>query len=83
MAACTQLLNYIATHPNASIRYCASDMILALNTDASYLTEPGGGESRAAEYIYLRKQHDDEFHNDAILVLSGIIKHIMTSTSET
>ena len=57
-------------------------MIVALDTDGSYLSEPGG-ESRAAAYIYLTKQHDNEFHNGVILVLSGIIKHIMTSTSDT
>ena len=51
MAACTQLLNYIATHPNASIRYCASDMILALNTDESYLTEPRGGKQGSRVHL--------------------------------
>jgi hypothetical protein len=34
-----QLLDYVATHPNAGIRYLASDMILAVHTDASYLSE--------------------------------------------
>ena len=38
--ACHQLLDYVATHLNATIRYCASDMILALDTDSSYLSEP-------------------------------------------
>jgi hypothetical protein len=49
----------------------------------SHTSQSLGGESRAAEYIYLTKQHDNEFHNDAILVLSSIIKHITTSVSET
>ena len=31
--ATKQLLDYVATHPNPSIQYLASDMILALNTD--------------------------------------------------
>lgn len=30
-----QLLNYCATHPNAIICYHASDMILAIESDAS------------------------------------------------
>ena len=38
MAACHQLLVYLATHPNAAIRYHASDMILAFDTDSSYLS---------------------------------------------
>jgi hypothetical protein len=37
--ACTHLLNYCATHPNAVIRYTASGMILHLHSDASYLSE--------------------------------------------
>jgi hypothetical protein len=80
--ACKQLLDYVASHPNASIRYCASDMILALDTDGSYLSEPEG-KSRAAAYCYLTKQNDPDFHNGAVLVLSAIIKHVMASASET
>jgi hypothetical protein len=32
-----QLLDYLATHPDATIRYHASDMILHIHSDASYL----------------------------------------------
>ena len=34
------LLNYAATHLNTKIRYKASDMILYIHSDASYLSEP-------------------------------------------
>ena len=34
------LLNYAVTHPNAMIRYTASDVILHIHSDASYLSEP-------------------------------------------
>ena len=34
------LLNYAATHPNSKIRYTASDIILYIHSDASYLSEP-------------------------------------------
>ena len=34
------LLDYVATHPDAKIRYRASDMILQIHTDVSYLSEP-------------------------------------------
>ena len=47
--ACHQILDYLATHPDAAICYHASDMILAFDTDASYLSELGG-KSRAADY---------------------------------
>jgi hypothetical protein len=34
-----QLLDYLATHPNATVRYHKSDMILNIHSDASYLSE--------------------------------------------
>jgi hypothetical protein len=36
-AAADQLLDYLATHPDATIRYHVSDMILHIHSDASYL----------------------------------------------
>ena len=36
----TQLLNYLATHPNATIQYKRSDMVLWVHSDASYLSCP-------------------------------------------
>jgi hypothetical protein len=35
-AATNQLLDYLATHPYATVRYHASDMILHIHSDASY-----------------------------------------------
>jgi hypothetical protein len=37
-AATNQMLDYLATHPDAAIRYHASDMILHIHSDASYLS---------------------------------------------
>jgi hypothetical protein len=37
-ADANQLLDYLATHPDATIRYHASDMILHIHSDASYLS---------------------------------------------
>jgi hypothetical protein len=37
-ATTNQLLDYLATHPDATIRYHASDMILHIHSDASYLS---------------------------------------------
>jgi hypothetical protein len=37
-AATNQLLNYMDTHPDATIRYRASDMILHIHSDAPYLS---------------------------------------------
>jgi hypothetical protein len=46
-----KLLNYCTTHPETKIRYHASDIILYIDSDASYLSEreaksrSGGGSS--------------------------------------
>ena len=81
LAACHHLLDYLATHPDAAIRYRASDMILAFDTDASYLSEVGA-KSRAAAYYYMTRKGDRAFTNGAVDVLSTIIKHVMSSASE-
>ena len=80
MDTCKQLHDYVTNHPNATIRYCASDMMLALDTDGLYLFEPGG--SRAAAYMYLTKRDEPDCHDGSVLVLLAIIKHIMASASK-
>ncbi len=79
--SCQQLLDYIATHPNASICYKACDMILTVHTDASYLLEQNGKSSTSAHF-YLTTHKNEELYNSAILTLSSIIKHIMSSASK-
>ena len=46
------LLDYLATHPNAKIRFHASPMILHLDTDAAYLVADKAC-SRIAGYYYM------------------------------
>ena len=52
MDAINHLLDYCATHPNAVTRFHASDMVLHVESDASYLSETDA-KSRAAGYHYL------------------------------
>ena len=47
-----QLLDYMATYPVAKIRFRASDMVLNVNSDASYLSA-AKGRSRAGGYFFL------------------------------
>jgi hypothetical protein len=79
--ACNQLLDYVATLPNVASWYHACDMILAVHTDASYLSK-AGGKSRAVGYFYLTNQNNKNFNKGVILTLSAIIKHVMSSASE-
>lgn len=76
-----QFLGYCATHPNAGIRFVASDMLLAVHPDAAYLSEPDS-KSRAAGHHCPSKLNDKEVNNGAILTLTKIIKHVMSSASE-
>ena len=46
-----KLLNYLATHPEAKIIFHASDMILNIHSDASYLSETRA-RSRLAGYFF-------------------------------
>ena len=67
-----QFLDYCATHPGAIIRYHASNMLLALHSDASHLSEPLS-KSRAEGHFYLTQKSDLDINNGAILTLSKII----------
>eukprot|EP00957_Ditylum_brightwellii_P135422 10325547-Ditylum_brightwellii.AAC.1 len=80
-AACHQLLDYVATHPNAAVWFLASNMILTVHSDASYLLE-SNTRIRAAGHFYLTTQGNEEYNNGAILILSTIIQHVVASASE-
>jgi hypothetical protein len=47
-----KLLNYCSTHPETKIRYHASEMILHIHSDASYLSE-NKAKSRAGGFFYM------------------------------
>ncbi|MGL5935528.1 MAG: reverse transcriptase domain-containing protein, partial [Cetobacterium sp.] len=84
MDALTQLLDYAATHPNAKVRYYASDMILYVHSNASYLSEPKA-RSRVGGYFYLGKSNeapDIIKPNGPIHIESRIMKNVMAAASE-
>ena len=84
LAACTRLLNYAATHPDAVIRYVASDMILHVHSDASYLSAPKS-RSRMAGFVFLANTPNPEHtthKNGPIHVATGILQHVMASVAE-
>ena len=55
--AMSQVLDYCATHPDATIRYKSSDMILAIHSDASYLSVTKA-QSRAGGHFFPNKQEN-------------------------
>jgi hypothetical protein len=84
MKALTHLLNYAATHPTITLRYHASDMLLRVHSDASYLSETRA-RSRAGGFFYLGSHSDPEpliKPNGAILILCSIMCMVLSSATE-
>ncbi len=64
-----KLLDYVATHPDAILKYNKSNMVLAVHSDASYLSKPQA-RSRAGGHFFLSGEVDDPPNNGAILNIS-------------
>ena len=56
-------------------------MILNLHSANSYLSEPKA-KSRAGGHFWIGNKGDEDFNNGAIVTLSSVIKHVMSSASE-
>eukprot|EP00804_Cyclotella_cryptica_P027931 CCRYP_003827-RA/>CCRYP_003827-RA protein AED:0.22 eAED:0.22 QI:0/0/0/1/1/1/3/0/649 len=74
-------LDYAMTHQNAVVTYRASNMILAVHSDASYLSETKA-RSRAGGHFFLTENDEVPRNNGAILTLAQIIKSVMSSAAE-
>ena len=88
--ALVTVLNYAATHPEAELKFTASDMVLHISSDASYLSA-SEGRSRLGGYFFLSNipktlppLPDDPPPklNAPILVNSSIIKSVVSSAAE-
>ena len=79
-----QLLDYLATHPDATIRYRASDMIMNIHSDASYLSEMGP-RSRACGHFFMGwmpKNGEPIKLNGAFYVNTTILRFVVVSAAE-
>ena len=77
-------LDYMHTYPDATIRYYASDMILNVHSDASYLTAPKA-RSRIGGHFFLGKIPVDGkpiFLNGPILSLCTVLRTVAASAAE-
>jgi hypothetical protein len=88
LQACNMLLDYLATtHPDATIRYHASDMILAVCSDAAYLVLPNA-RSHAAGHFFLTNlpgaisNPPTPTPNGAIHVLCKTLRSVAASASK-
>ena len=78
------MLDYLATHPDAVVRYHASDMVLNIHSNASYLGETQA-RSRVAGYYFLGSVPKDDQPiklNGSIFTFTGILKFVVASAAE-
>jgi hypothetical protein len=70
------LQDYLAMQENAVLSYHASNMILAVHSNASYLSKPKA-HSRAGGHFFLSSNTTVPPNNGAVLNIAHIIKNIM------
>ena len=75
-----QLLDYLATQEDAALTYTASNMVLAVHSDASYLSEPKA-QSRAGGHFFMSSNATIPQNNGTVLNIAHIIKLVMTSAT--
>jgi hypothetical protein len=71
----------MATEPEMILTYHASDMVLAVHSDASYLSETRS-RSRVGGHFFMAGHNDIPNNNGAMLNISEILKHVVSSASE-
>jgi hypothetical protein len=76
-----QLLNYLATQEDAVLSYHTSNMVLAVHSNASYLSKPKAC-SRAGGHFFLSNDTAIPPNNGAVLNIAHIIKNVMSSATE-
>ena len=84
MAKTKQLLDYLATNPDATIRFHASDMILNIHSDASYLSA-ANAHSRACGHFFMGWKADPTKPiklNGAFFTLCAILRFVVASAAE-
>jgi hypothetical protein len=72
----------MATHPDTTIRFYESDMILHIHSEASYLSV-SKARSRLGGFFYLGyNQPNEDKLNGSILNIGSVIKNVVASASE-
>ena len=71
----------MATQDDAILTYKASNMALAIHSDASYLSE-AKARSRAGGHMFMASNEEIPKNNGAVLNISQIIRAVMSSAAE-
>jgi hypothetical protein len=83
MERCIQLMDYLATHSDAKIRFSASDMVMNIHSDASYLSE-SKARSRACGHFFMGWMPKDGAPikiNGAFHVSTNVIRFVVASAA--
>jgi hypothetical protein len=75
--ATNQLLDYLATHPDATIRYHASDMILHIHIVASYLSVSNARSRLGGLFFCGDKPPQEDTPNGSVLNVASVIKNVV------
>ncbi len=81
MTLCKQCLDYVASQDKAILTYKASDMVLAIHSDAFYLSKPKA-RSQANSHMFMASNNEIPKNNGAILNILQIICAVMSSAAE-
>jgi hypothetical protein len=81
-AAKNQLLDYLATGPDATIRYHASNMILHIHRIASYLSVSNARSRLGGLFFCSDKSPQEDNLNGSILNAASVIKNVVASAAE-
>jgi hypothetical protein len=81
-AATNQLLDYLATHPDATIRYHASYMIIHIHSDASYLSVSNARSDLGGLFCCDDKTPKEDTLNGSILNVTSVINNVFASAAE-
>ena len=83
MEKAKQLLDYLASNPDATLRFKASDMVMNVHSDASYLSE-SDAQSRACGHFFMGWSPTDGDPiklNGAFFTLCTILRFVVASAA--
>jgi hypothetical protein len=80
-AATNQMLDYCATHPDATIKYHASHMVLHIHSDASYLSVSNARRRLGGLFFLGNKSPEQDILNGSILNVAAVIKNVVASAA--
>jgi hypothetical protein len=74
-------LNYVASHQDAILTYQASDMVLIVHSNTSYLSKPKA-RSSAGGHFFMSSDITNPHNNGAVLNIAQLIKAVMSLAAE-